>query len=132
MSGFGSLRRKLVGVIEKFAVRAGERRDMLQKARGFRADALVADLEDSVPPDEKSAARELVAELAPTLSAAGQKVMVRVNSLDTGRTAEELRAVVFVAAIWSEFGEGGLSVAYHGVRPAAERRGSKAGIRPVR
>ena len=72
----------------------GNRRDMLQKARGFRADALVADLEDSVPPDEKSAARELVAELVPTLSKLGQKVMVRVNSLDTGRTAEELRGVV--------------------------------------
>ena len=72
----------------------GNRRDMLQKAKGFRADALVADLEDSVPPSEKSAARELVAELVPTLSQRGQKVMVRVNSLDTGRTAEELRAVV--------------------------------------
>jgi len=72
----------------------GIRRDMLQKARGFRADALVADLEDSVPPEEKSAARKIVAELAPTLSQLGQKVMVRVNSLDTGRTAEELRAVV--------------------------------------
>jgi citrate lyase subunit beta/citryl-CoA lyase len=67
---------------------------MLEKARGFRADALVADLEDSVPPDEKSAARDLVAELVPTLSRRGQKIMVRVNSLDTGRTAEELRAVV--------------------------------------
>ena len=72
----------------------GNRRDMLEKSRGFRADAIVADLEDSVPPPEKSAARELVAELVPTLSQMGQKVMVRVNSLDTGRTAEELRAVV--------------------------------------
>ena len=72
----------------------GNRRDMLEKSRGFRADAIVADLEDSVPPAEKSAARELVAELVPTLSQMGQKVMVRVNSLDTGRTAEELRAVV--------------------------------------
>lgn len=72
----------------------GNRRNMLEKARGFRADALVADLEDSVPPDEKSAARNLVAELAPTLSQLGQKVMVRVNSLDTGRTAEELRSIV--------------------------------------
>ncbi len=72
----------------------GNRRDMLQKAKGFRADVLVADLEDSVPPDEKSAARKLVAELVPTLSESGQKVMVRVNSLDTGRTADELRAVV--------------------------------------
>ena len=72
----------------------GNRRNMLEKARGFQADVLVADLEDSVPPEEKSAARDLVAELVPTLSQRGQKVMVRVNSLDTGRTAEELRAVV--------------------------------------
>ena len=72
----------------------GNRRNMLEKARGFQADVLVADLEDSVPPEEKSTARDLVAELVPTLSQRGQKVMVRVNSLDTGRTAEELRAVV--------------------------------------
>ena len=72
----------------------GNRRDMLQKSRDFRADALVADLEDSVPPAEKSAARDLVAELVPTLSQRGQKVMVRVNSLDTGRTAGELQEVV--------------------------------------
>ena len=72
----------------------GNRRNMLEKARGFQADVLVADLEDSVPPEEKSAARDLVAELVPTLSQRGQKVMVRVNSLDTGRTAEELQAVV--------------------------------------
>ena len=72
----------------------GNRRDMLEKSRGFDADVLVADLEDSVPAAEKTAARELVRELAPSLSSMGRKVMVRVNSLDTGLTAEDLRAVV--------------------------------------
>ena len=72
----------------------GNRRDMLEKSRGFDADVLVADLEDSVPAAEKTAARELVRELAPSLSSMGRKVMVRVNSLDTGLTADDLRAVV--------------------------------------
>ena len=72
----------------------GNRRDMLEKSPGFDADVLVADLEDSVPAAEKTAARELVRELAPSLSSMGRKVMVRVNSLDTGLTADDLRAVV--------------------------------------
>ena len=72
----------------------GNRRDMLEKSRGFDADVLVADLEDSVPAAEKTAARELVRELAPSLSSMGRKVMVRVNSLDTGLTDDDLRAVV--------------------------------------
>ena len=72
----------------------GNRRDMLEKARGFDADVIVADLEDSVPDDEKLNARSAVKELAPTLSRRGRKVMVRLNSLDTGLTWEELSAVI--------------------------------------
>lgn len=72
----------------------GNRPDMLQKARSFHADVIVADLEDSVPPAEKVNAREIVKEMAPTLSGNGQKVVVRVNSLDTGLTRDEVSAVV--------------------------------------
>ncbi len=72
----------------------GNRRDMLEKSRGFRADALVVDLEDSVPDSEKAAARELARELVPTLAAPGRKTLARVNSLETGLTAAEIRAVV--------------------------------------
>ena len=71
----------------------GNRRDMLEKARGFDTDVIVADLEDSVPESEKLNARSTVKELAPTLSRRGRKVMVRLNSLDTGLTWEELSAV---------------------------------------
>ncbi len=72
----------------------GNRASMLAKARDFRADIIVADLEDSVPPGEKLAARDLVQQMAPQLCAQGQKLMVRLNSLDTGLTSDELAAVI--------------------------------------
>lgn len=72
----------------------GNRPDMLEKARAFEADVIVADLEDSVPELEKERARDTVAEVVPTLSGRGQKVVVRLNSLDTGLTSGELRAVI--------------------------------------
>ena len=72
----------------------GNRRDMLEKARDFDADAIVADLEDSVPPAEKENARGVVRDMAPTLSGRGQKVLVRLNSLDTGLTHDELAALI--------------------------------------
>ena len=72
----------------------GNRANMLERALGFGADVVMVDLEDSVPPGEKVAARELAVEWVPRLRAAGRRVMVRVNSLDTGLTADELTAVV--------------------------------------
>ena len=72
----------------------GNRRSMLEKATGFATDAVVADLEDSVPMAEKPAARDLVADMIPALAKSGQRVIVRVNSLDTGLTGDEILAVV--------------------------------------
>ncbi len=72
----------------------GNRRDMLTKARDFDADVIIADLEDSVPPNEKENARKMVSELTPSLPAKGQRMMVRINSLDTGLTRDELNEVV--------------------------------------
>ncbi len=72
----------------------GNRANMLERALGFGADIVMVDLEDSVPPGEKAAACELAVEWAPRLAAAGRRVMVRVNSLDTGLAADELAAVV--------------------------------------
>ncbi len=71
----------------------GNRANMLEKARHFDADVIVADLEDSVPDDEKDNARRLVSELGPTLCQRGQKLVVRVNSLDTGLTRQEIESV---------------------------------------
>ena len=72
----------------------GNRANMLERARTFNADILMVDLEDSVPPGEKTAARDLAKEWVPTLRREGQRVMVRVNSLDTGLTRPELESVV--------------------------------------
>jgi len=72
----------------------GNRPLMMEKARWLPADALVLDLEDSVPAAEKASAALEVHEALPTASGRRQKVYVRVNGLATGRTEEELETVV--------------------------------------
>ena len=72
----------------------GNRENMLERARSFDADVIMVDLEDSVPPGEKVAARDMAREWVPALHADGKRVIVRVNSLDTGLTRAELEAVV--------------------------------------
>ena len=70
----------------------GNRPKMLEKGLSMPADALVPDLEDSVPPDEKPNARAVVAECLPKL--ADRRVFVRVNGMQTGWTWDDLKAVV--------------------------------------
>ncbi len=72
----------------------GNRANMLERALNFDADIIMVDLEDSVPPAEKVAARQVAAEWVPRLSQAGQRVMVRLNALDTGLTKDEMAAVL--------------------------------------
>ena len=75
----------------------GNRPNMLERAISFDADVIMVDLEDSVPPAEKIAAREVarewVAKLAKESPRLSRKIMVRVNSLDTGLTQDEVAAV---------------------------------------
>lgn len=72
----------------------GARADLLEKAARFPADVLCLDLEESVLPEEKGAARALAAEAAAKLAAAGRTVHVRVNSIRSGETRDDLAAVV--------------------------------------
>ena len=72
----------------------GNQARMLERALEFKADVIMIDLEDSVPPGEKSAALETALEWAPKLAGAGKRVMARVNSLDTGLTRGELEALI--------------------------------------
>ena len=72
----------------------GNRPNMLERARIFNADGVIIDLEDSVPGAEKDHARELASQWVPELHREGQRVMVRVNSLDTGLARDELAAVI--------------------------------------
>ena len=71
----------------------GNRPNMLERARSFTVDVVMVDLEDSVPPAEKVNARNLAREWVPELRRNGRRVMVRVNSLDTGLTGDEVAAV---------------------------------------
>ena len=84
----------------------GNRTNMLERALEFNADIVMVDLEDSVPPGEKGAACEMAVEWVPKLRAAGRRVMVRVNSLDTGLTADELSAVVSPDLVGISIGKG--------------------------
>ena len=76
----------------------GNRPNMLERALSFNADIIMVDLEDSVPPAEKVAARDVAKEWVPRLSRESAKnsrrIMVRVNSLDTGLTQDEVQSVV--------------------------------------
>ena len=67
---------------------------MLERSKNFKTDILMIDLEDSVPPNDKLAARLLASEWVDILSNHNQKVMVRVNSLDTGLTKDEITNII--------------------------------------
>jgi len=75
----------------------GNRSNMLERAITFDADIIMVDLEDSVPPGEKITARGVAEEWVSKLAKEGprpnRKIMVRVNSLDTGLTKDEVTAV---------------------------------------
>jgi citrate lyase subunit beta/citryl-CoA lyase len=81
-------------LLRSFIFVPGNRANMLERARSFNADVIMVDLEDSVPPGEKTNARDMAQEWVPILRREGQRVMVRVNSLDTGLTRPELEAIV--------------------------------------
>lgn len=71
------------------------RPEMIEKARDLsEADALVLDLEDSVPEGGKEQARANAREALPSLVAPGRQLWVRVNNTYTLRTRDDVRAVV--------------------------------------
>jgi citrate lyase subunit beta/citryl-CoA lyase len=67
---------------------------MVQKVIAFGADAIILDLEDAVPIAEKSATRGAIkSALLDYPQERSWKTYVRVNSLDTGLTAEDVRGI---------------------------------------
>ena len=79
----------------------GNRDNMLEKAIGLRPDAVVPDMEDSVPLAEKANAREMIGVFLPRLAEAGHQIIPRVNALHSGLMEDDLAAVVgpYVAAV---------------------------------
>ncbi|MFO8133555.1 MAG: CoA ester lyase [Thermoplasmatota archaeon] len=72
---------------------------MLSTCALFGADVITLDLEDSVAPDQKVAARWLVAEALRDLDMGESEITVRVNALDTPWGKDDVRAVVATGAV---------------------------------
>src|SRR5207253_8464451 len=65
----------------------------IEKARTLPADAVILDLEDSVAPDGKAAARQQVLAAVTAGSFGPREVIVRINGLDTQWWLDDLNAV---------------------------------------
>jgi citrate lyase subunit beta/citryl-CoA lyase len=72
----------------------GDSERKFEKASACGADGLILDLEDAVAPERKAEARTIVASLLDRGDARDWSFWVRVNSLDTGMTFDDLAAVV--------------------------------------
>lgn len=66
-----------------FLYLSGAYPQMLAAAGSFDADLFCFDLEDGVPPPQKPAARERIAEVLRTVDFGGRERLLRVNGLDT-------------------------------------------------
>ncbi|MBY4575624.1 CoA ester lyase [Gordonia paraffinivorans] len=82
--------------LRSFLFVPGDSEKKLGKIDGSPADAIILDLEDSVSPSRKTAARRLVADyLRDAVDTAGlPQLWVRINPLDSGEALADLAAVV--------------------------------------
>ena len=71
----------------------GNKEDWMRKAPKYGSDALILDLEDSVPVPNKAEARGLVRKMLEELGGEKPTLTVRVNRLETGLTSGDLEAV---------------------------------------
>ena len=69
----------------------------IEKARTLPADAVILDLEDSVAPDAKAAARKQVIEAVTAGGFGAREVIVRVNGLDTPWHVDDITAAARAA-----------------------------------
>jgi citrate lyase subunit beta/citryl-CoA lyase len=69
----------------------GHQTRLIERAYESQADAVILDLEDAVPPSEKSRARENAARI--TATTPPKPTFVRVNSMASGRAEDDVRAV---------------------------------------
>ncbi|MBD3763837.1 MAG: CoA ester lyase [Rhodobacterales bacterium] len=77
----------------------GSKERALDKARDLAADAIIFDLEDAVAPDEKPAARALLAQVLATADYGGRARIVRINGLDTPWGADDIAAFAAIRQV---------------------------------
>jgi (3S)-malyl-CoA thioesterase len=71
----------------------GSKERALEKAMGLAADAIIFDLEDAVSPDEKSAARDLVARVLTDWDFGNRARIVRINGFDSAWGRDDANAM---------------------------------------
>ena len=71
----------------------GNQERRIDKARSIPADAIMLDLEDSIPLAEKNFARSMVSSSIDGLALKGQEVFVRINALSTDHAAADIKAI---------------------------------------
>ncbi len=81
-----------MNVLRSLLYTPGNRPKMLEKAPNYGADALIFDLEDTVPADQKAEARLITCEYI-TKYQRDCLIYARVNALETGMLREDLEAV---------------------------------------
>src|ERR1044071_7926009 len=69
----------------------------LEKAKSLPVDGIILDLEDSVAPDAKEAARDQVAKAVKAGGFGAREVIIRVNGVDTPWHADDLSAAAHAA-----------------------------------
>jgi citrate lyase subunit beta/citryl-CoA lyase len=69
----------------------------LEKAKTLPADGVILDLEDSVAPDAKGAARQQVADVVKAGGFGKREVFIRINAVDTPWHADDLTAAAHAA-----------------------------------
>ena len=80
--------------IRSFLFVPGNKPTWIEKSVAARADALILDLEDSVPPDHKAEARGIVQSRLSSLAAQGQRTWVRINRSPHLYDFDDILAVV--------------------------------------
>lgn len=106
----------VVGARRSLLFSPGANARAMEKAKSLPADGLIFDLEDSVSPEEKPAARERVSAVLAEPGYQGRERLVRVNALDTEWAEDDIRAAaqagadgVLVPKIYSSGDVGALS-----------------------
>src|SRR3954454_17348318 len=69
----------------------------IEKARTLPVDAVILDLEDSISPEAKSAAREQVVDAVTAGGFGPREVFIRVNGIDTPWHTDDLMAAIQAA-----------------------------------
>ena len=104
-------------------------RRFVEKAYDRGADAIVLDLEDSVPTQEKASARHLVKDAIPLAGRGGAEVLVRVNN-DPALIADDIDAAVHPGLDGLSIPKAEAAAQIHAIVAQVERLEKSRGIAP--